>query len=163
MKYVTIASDISCDDINKITTWACYIRHAGGAIKRSGQFKDYQKSNDAETYALINALTIAKNSIPDWNESKVIIHNEIEHVLSPITSPAGNIRKRDLDRAIKIRTLALPILAEAKDWERRKIKAHFSAWEQSDNPAKYALNRWCDQESRALLRKLRSKKNKGEK
>jgi hypothetical protein len=107
---------------------------------------------------LINALTIAKNSIPDWNESRVIIHNEVEHVLTPITSKAGNIRKRDLDRAIKIRTLALPILKEAKDWERRKIKAHFSGWKESDNPAKYAINRWCDIESRALMRELRKEK-----
>jgi ribonuclease HI len=159
MKYVTIATDISSDEVNKITTWACYIRYDGGAIKRVGQFKEFHKSSSAaETYALINALTIAKNSIPDWNESRVIIHNEVEHVLTPITSKAGNIRKRDLDRAIKIRTLALPILKEAKDWERRKIKAHFSGWKESDNPAKYAINRWCDIESRALMRELRKEK-----
>ena len=156
MKYVTIASDVSSDDKKKITTWACYIRHSGGVIKKVGQFKEYQKSTArAETYALINALTIARNNVPGWEDSKVIIYNEIEHALKPIRSKVGNIRKRDEDRARAILTIALPILKEANGWERRKIKAHYSGWKTDANPAKYAINRWCDAESRNLLRALR--------
>ena len=161
MKYVTIASDISCDSHNKVSTWACYIRYGGGAIKKSGQFKKYYANTGmAETYALINALTIARNNIPDWNESRVIIHNEIEYVLSPSTTKTGKLKRRDLERSTQIIEIALPILKEARSWERRKIKAHFKDWKHSDNPAKYAINRWCDQESRALMKSIRRGKIK---
>ncbi len=126
MKYVTIATDISSDPRYKITTWACYIRHSGGTIKRVEQFKRYYNTSAlAETHALLNALVICKNEIPDWQESKVIIHNEIEHVLTPCTTKAGNIRLRDKDRAEQINRIAMPILREAYAWERRKIKANY--------------------------------------
>jgi ribonuclease HI len=161
MKYVTIATDISSCDKFKITTWACYIRHDGGAIKRVGQFKNYHRNSAlAETHALINALVIARKEVPDFTESKVIIHNEIEHVLDPIRTKAGNIRRRDEERAEQIRTIAIPILQQAVDYERRKIKAHFRDWKHSDNPKKYAINRWCDQNSRAELKRLRKEKKR---
>lgn len=162
MKYVTIATDISNSQRHKISTWACYIRHSGGVIKRTGQFKEFKPiTAHAETYALINALTIAKENIPDWEQSKIIIHNEIEHVLTPITTKAGNVRLKDAARVEAIRRIALPILSTAYDWERRKIKAHYVDWEKSENPAKYAINRWCDEASRTLMRELREKKIKG--
>lgn len=161
MKYVTIATDISNDSNYKITTWACYIRHSGGVIKETGQFKRYMGNTAAaETYALLNALVIAEKNVPDWSESTVIIHNEIEHVLTPCTTKYGNIRKRDAERADAIKSIALPILSQAVKWERRKIKAHYKNWRTSDNPAKYAINRWCDKNSRDLLRKLRDSQRK---
>jgi len=164
VKYVTIATDISSDPKHKITTWACYIRHGGGVIKRVEQFKAYHNDTAlAETHALLNALVIARKEIPDWSESKVIIHNEIEHVLTPCKTKAGNIRKRDSDRAEDIRRIAMPILKEALDWERRKIKAHYRNWQKSDNPAKYAINRWCDIQSRAYMKELRKEKKRGKK
>lgn len=161
MKYVTIATDVShCDKFN-ITTWACYIRHSGGTIKLAAEFKDsYTNTAKAETYALINALTIARNNVKDWDKSKVIIHNEIEHVLRPIMTRAGNITLRDADRTEKIRKIAIPILSEALDWECRKIKAHKNDWQESDNPKKYAMNRWCDHESRALMKSIRKEKKR---
>lgn len=162
MKYITIATDISNDNTYKISTWACYIRYGGGVIKRSGCFKKFYKNTaQAETYALINALTIARKCIPDWSQSKIIIHNEIEYVLDPIKTKAGNIATRDLDRAEQIRSVAMPILSQALEWERRKIKAHYREWRTSDNPAKYAINRWCDKESRRLMKDIRKRyKNK---
>lgn len=161
VKYVTIATDISCEPRYQITTWACYIRYGGGVIKKSGEFKQFYKNTAlAETYALLNALTIAKNNIPDWSESKVIIHNEIEHVLDPIMTKAGNVTKRDSDRTEQIRSIALPILAEALDWERRKIKAHKKNWQNSDNPAKYAINRWCDIECRRVMKAIKKEKKR---
>lgn len=156
MKYITIATDISSCSKYKITTWACYIRHNGGAIKRVAQFKNYYNNSAlAETHALINALVIAKREISDWDESKIIIYNEVEYALDPIKTKAGNIRKRDEERAEQITTIAIPILQQAVDYERRKIKAHFRDWEHSDNPKKYAINRWCDQKSRAELKRIR--------
>jgi ribonuclease HI len=154
-KYITIATDISCDPDYKITTWACYIRHDGGAIKHSGRFKNYPKTTMiAETYALINAITIA-SKLPDWSDSRIIIHNEIACVLDPIKTKNGMISLADQKRAKAILTLALPLLDTAQSWERRKIKAHFKGWKKSDNPRKYAINRWCDTESRRLMREIR--------
>lgn len=156
MKYVTIASDISSDPRYKVNTWACYIRYGGGVIKKTGRFKEFYKNTaEAETYALINALTIAKKNIPDWKDSKVIIYNEIEHALDPVRTKAGNIRRRDAVRSEAIESVAMPILREALEWERRKIKAHFKNWQQSSNPAKYAINRWCDIQSSAEMKKFR--------
>ena len=162
MKYVTIATDIShTNEYGGITTWACYIRYGGGVIKRVEKFKQPHKNTAvAETYALINALTIAKKNIPDWSESKVIIHNEVEHVLDPLRTKAGNIRRRDKERAENLQLIAIPILKEALDYERRKIKAHYADWKTSDNPRKYAINRWCDQESRKLMKSIRKDKKR---
>lgn len=160
-KYITIATDISQDSRYKIVTWACYIRYDGGVIKRVEQFKDYHKhTGNAETYALINALSIAYLSISDWHLSKIVIHNEIEKVLTPIRTKAGNIKKQDEVRSRAILDIGLPLLDKSAGWDRRKIKAHYSAWQTSDNPAKYAINRWCDMESRRLLKEIRSKTKK---
>lgn len=156
MNYVTIATDVSSCDKYKITTWACYIRYGGGTIKRTAKFKQYYDNTaKAETYALINALTIARKEIPNWSDSTVIIHNEIEHVLTPILTKHGNVRLRDAERTEAIRDIALPILNQAVSWERRKIKAHYRQWKTSDNPAKYAINRWCDQTCRAKMKEIR--------
>lgn len=161
MKYITIATDISCDNKYKITTWACYIRHDGGAIKHVQQFKKYYKNTAlAETLALVNALTIARQEIPNWENSKIIIHNEIECVLTPSITRAGNVRMHDRERTDIINSLAMPILGEAGGWDRRKIKAHYAGWETSDNPAKYAMNRWCDYSSRRLLKSIRAEAKK---
>lgn len=155
-KYVTIATDISCDTKYKVATWACWIRYDGGTIKRSGVFSEYPSDTcKAETYALCNALVIAKKVISDWGESRVIIHNEIERVLTPLTTKSGKPSKKEPDRTEAIVNIALPILDTAQSWERRKIKAHFKDWKQSENPAKYAINRWCDIESRRLMRETR--------
>ncbi len=159
MNYVTIATDVSCDDRYKIAVWACYIRHSKGTIKLTGEFKEYYNNTaQAETYALINALKIARDKIPNWSDSTVIIHNEVEHVLTPIVTKAGNVRLRDIDRTEAIRSIALPILSEAVAYERRKIKAHYRYWKTSSNPAKYAINRWCDQASRAKMKQIRKEK-----
>lgn len=157
MKYITIATDISCDPKHKISTWACYIRHNGGVIKQVHQFKEYQSNTIfAETYALINALTIAHHNIPDWNDSRIIIHNEIERVLTPLRTKNGQLKRSETNRSEVIMSIALPLLDQTASWERRKIKAHYKDWETSDNPAKYAINRWCDIESRKLLRTIRN-------
>jgi ribonuclease HI len=154
--YVTIATDVSCDHKHKISVWACYIRYGGGTIKLTGQFKKYYKNTaKAETYALINALTIAHKQIPNWKDSKIVIHNEVEHVLTPIKTKAGNIRLKDVERSGAILSIALPILDETVSWDRRKIKAHYRHWKKSDNPAKYAINRWCDETSRAKMQEIR--------
>lgn len=153
-KYVTVATDISRD--SKHTTWACYIRYDGGVIKRVGQFKkSYKNTALAETHALANALTIAEAAVKDWSESKIIIYNEIEYVLKPIRTKSGQIRLRDTERAESIIEISLPILQRAKAYELRDVKAHYKNWKNSENPAKYAINRWCDTESRSLLRELR--------
>lgn len=154
-KYVTIATDISCDMDYKVCTWACWIRYDGGTIKHSGLFKEFPKNTCyAETYALVNALTIA-SKLPCWAESRVIIHNEIDRVLTPLTKKNGSYSQAEMDRTAVIINLALPLLDKAQSWERRKIKAHMKHWKTSDNPAKYAINRWCDIESRRLMREIR--------
>lgn len=159
MKYVTIASDVSCSPRHKISVWACYIRHSGGVIQHVEEFKDYQScTSKAETYALINALTIARKYVPDWENSKVVIYNEIEYALEPIRSKAGNIRQRDQERAGAIINLALPILDEAGGWEIRKVKAHYKEWKTSSTPARYIMNRWCDRKSHEKMKYLRRKK-----
>lgn len=157
MKQVTIATDISCDPEAKITTWACYIKYGDEEIKRVGEFKEFHKNTAAaETYALVNALTIARKNIPDWSESDVKIYNEIEYVLEPVRTKAGNIREKDLDRSTAIKDIALPILREALSWEKEDVKAHYKNWE-SSGEEKYILNRWCDQEAKNALKEKRKK------
>ena len=158
MKKVTIATDISCDPKYKITTWACYIRHNGGEIKQTGEFKEFHANTAlAETYALVNALTIAINNIPDWSESDVTIYNEIEYVLDPVRTKAGNIRPKDKDRSAAIQEIAIPILLQAMAWKKEDVKAHYKDWEESGEE-KYIINRWCDKEARKALQKIREKK-----
>ena len=157
MKYITIATDISFSAKYKIATWAVYIRYDGGAIKEVGEFKTKPKNTVvAETYALANALAIAKKNIPTFSQSRIIIHNEIEHVIRPMKTKSGLDRVKDAERTQAIRNTILPVLNEALSYDRRKIKAHYEEWRTSDNPAKYAMNRWCDEASRNLMRELRS-------
>lgn len=157
MKNITIATDISCDPENEISTWACYIKYDGGEIKRVGRFKDFHRNTAAaETYALVNALTIAKDNIPDWRESDVTIYNEIDYVLDPVRTKAGNIKQRDKDRSNAIQEIAIPILQEALSWQKEDVKAHYSDWEKSGEE-KYVVNRWCDQQSRKVLKEIRKK------
>jgi ribonuclease HI len=158
MKQITIATDISCDSVHQITTWACYIKHNKGEIKQTGEFKEfYNNTTLAETYALVNALTIAHNNIPDWSESSVTIYNEIEHVLDPVKTKAGNVKLRDKDRYDVIKEIAIPILLEAMAWEKKDVKAHYRHWKKTGEE-KYILNRWCDQKARQVLREIRDKK-----
>jgi len=160
MNKVTIATDISCDPVHKITTWACYIKHKEGAIKQVGEFKQFYKNTAlAETYALINALTIAKSNIPNWQESEVTIYNEIDYALEPCRTKAGNIKERDKERSDAIQEIAIPILKEALKWERKDVKAHYRYWEESGEE-KYIINRWCDKESRKELKTIRNKRKK---
>lgn len=157
MKKVAIATDISCDPEHKITTWACYIKHNKGVIKQTGEFKKFYKNTTlAETYALVNALTIAINNIPDWSESDVKIYNEIEYVLDPVRTKAGNIRQRDKDRSVAIQEIAIPILLQAMSWEKEDVKAHYKGWKESGEE-KYIINRWCDKEARKALQEIREK------
>lgn len=161
MKCITIATDVSSDSKNKITTWACYIRHSGGLIQHVAQFdKYYNKTSHAETYALVNALVIAERNIPKWTESRVIIYNEIDYVLEPIKTKAGNVKLRDQDRTDAIMQLAMPILDRAKTWEKRDIKAHFSGWKESSRRNAYYMNRWCDKEARSLMKYTRRQMKK---
>lgn len=158
MKQVTIATDISCDPEHKITTWACYIKHGEQEIKHTGEFKEFYKNTAAaETYALINALTIARSNIPDWGDGEVTIYNEIDYALEPIRTKAGNIRLRDKNRSDAIQKIAIPILKQALTWEKQDVKAHYRNHAR-DGEEKYVMNRWCDQESRRVLREIRSKK-----
>lgn len=154
---VSIATDISCDPEHEITTWACYIKYDGGEIKKVGRFKEFHKNTAAaETYALVNALTIAKENIPDWNDSEVTIYNEIDYALEPVRTKAGNIRLRDKERSDAIQEIAIPILQEALKWKKEDVKAHYKDWEKSGEE-KYIINRWCDQQSRKELKKIRKK------
>jgi len=158
MKRITIATDISCDPVHKITTWACYIKYNKGEIKQTGEFKQFYKNTAlAETYALINALTIAKSNIPDWSESEVTIYNEIDYVLDPVKTKAGNIKQRDKDRSDAIQEIAIPILLEAMAWDKKDVKAHYKHWKESGEE-KYIINRWCDKEARRVLQEIRNKK-----
>lgn len=157
MKKISIATDISCDPVHEISTWACYIKHGDKTIQKVGQFKKFIKCPPvAETYALINALTIAKSNIPDWSESEVTIYSEIDYVLKPIRTKAGNIKMRDIDRSEAIQKIAIPILKEARKWEKEDVKAHYKGWKNSGEE-KYKLNRWCDRESKRLLKQTRKK------
>lgn len=156
MKQVIIATDISCDPEAEITTWACYIKHERGEIKRAGKFKDFYKNTAAaETYALVNALTIARNNIPYWRESDVTIYNEIEYALNPVRTKAGNIRLRDTDRSNAIQNIAIPILEETLKWKKEHVKGHYNGEEKGSE--KYVINRWCDKSCRDLLRQIREK------
>jgi len=163
VKYITIATDISnSGKKHQITTWACYIRHHKGTIKVVRKFNDYYKNTHlAETHALMNALVIAEKNIKDFHESKIIIYNEVPWVLDPIRTKSGNIKKKDLDRAKAIQDIAIPILQRAVSYERRKVIAHLENWQELAEHKRYAINHWCDEESRKLMQQLRaeSKKN----
>jgi len=158
MQEIIIATDISCDSSNCIATWACYIQYSGGVIKETGQFKKFVNNTPLlEMLALINALVIAKHNISYWRDSKVIAYNEIDNVFALSLTKAGNLKKKSINRSNIIIDIALPLLDEVKKYEIKKIKAHFSDWETSEDPTKYEINRWCDTESRNLLRCIRTK------
>lgn len=154
--YITIATDASLSDNNQLATWACYIRGPKGTIKHSGRLKEYPakgNSHYAETLALANALVIVDNNM-DVAACKVVIYNEVSHVLTPTRTKNGTIRLKDRERSKIISDVMLPILNKAVSYELRDVKAHSSAYKKEGAPKKFFMNRWCDLSSRRLLREL---------
>jgi ribonuclease HI len=152
-KYCTIATDASTSDKYQVSTWACYIRSPRGVIKHAARFAEHS-TNTAwlETKALANALVIADNNM-DLSEHKIIIYNEIAHVLTPLkTKKAGLPRLKDAERTRIIVEVMLPILEKAISWELRDVKAHSKAYKKANAPKKFILNRWCDLNCRRVLR-----------
>ena len=153
-KYITIATDISSSNTYKMSTWACYIRTPRGTIKHVGLFKDWhENSHYLETLALANALVIAEKNC-DLSQHQMIIYNEIEYVLRPLTTKKAGLPKlKDAERTRIIEEVMMPILEQCITWELRDVKAHTKEWKKPTAAKKYILNRWCDIESRRLLRK----------
>lgn len=158
-KYVTIATDISlsADPDYPISTWACYIRTPTGAIKHSAPFMQLPAKYTTahlETLALANALVIASNNVK-LSECIVIIYNEIDYVLRPIKTRHGAPKKSDAVRTRVIEQIMLPTLETCQSWELRDVKAHSPQGRRANAEKKYVLNRWCDKESRRLMKSLR--------
>lgn len=151
-KYITLATDISIDSGDKVATWAAYIRYDGGAIKKSGVFKEYPPNTfQAESLALINALVIINNSISDLHDYRLIVHSEVFNPLKPIRNKNGAIKEHDKRRSDAIFSIAIPILNEFISWDIRKIKAHNRDVKPYEK-GKYYMNEWCDKKARKLLR-----------
>lgn len=157
-KYITIATDAGVWADHGISVWACYIVAPGGVLQLCQPFKEHiGESYIAETYALRNALHVVDRQF-DLAQYKVIVYGEVEVTLRAVTTKAGNVKKRDLERSYIVDEM-LAILAKSQGWEWRHVKAHTApakARKQNggDMPAKFKLNRWCDQACRALGKRL---------
>lgn len=153
-KYITIATDASLSNEHKVASWACYIRTPKRTVRHAALFADYPPRGStcfAETVALANALAIIDKAVhlPHY---KIVVYNEIPHVLTPTTTKAGNIRVRDQARAAVITMHMLPILEKAKSYELRDVKAHTLKHQEAGAPKKYFMNKWCDVSCRRVLR-----------
>lgn len=154
-KYITLTTDISTHPDDKVATWAAYVRYDGGVIKKSGVFKEYPPNTfQAESLALINALVIINNSIPNLSDYRLIVHSEVFNPLKPIRNKRGTIKEHDKRRSDAIFSIVVPILNEFISWDIRKIKAH-NANVKSYEKGKYYMNEWCDKKARKLLRDTR--------
>lgn len=157
IKHITIATDISCSPRYRIATWACYIRTPNSTITHKQRFIHYSSHCQLlETMALANALRLLNEHMTaaEISECKIIVYNEIYHVVTPIMTKTGkNVRQKDGGRVEIINNHILPLLKSAKEYEVRKIKAHVN-YHKIPNNTKYFLNHWCDHACHDLLRVL---------
>ena len=149
--WITINTDAGFYPMEKVGSYAYWIKGDGVFYKGSGLFKDKCKnSTDAEKKAIINALHVVEAS--RIKVEKIIINRD------NIYAKAGK-KGDDLERMMSsiIRRIKLfSIDFSHKNYtgsyvEFRHVKAH-----KHTNTPKHWVNQWCDDQCKMQLRKYRS-------
>lgn len=129
----TVISDASLCHDTKAGGWAAYVAVDGGIrVQNSGAFKRRPKDvNEAELWAVINGLTIAKLS----GAKVALVQTDSLHVVRLIQQNkhafSGHLRRLGLDIRVKA----------------RHVKGHTKRKE-----PRFWCNRWCDKEARRHMK-----------
>lgn len=151
-KEIWIATDISLYHDEKVATWACFIKAGDQEFKHSAQFKDIEKNPMLETRALANALKVT-DMMFDIKGKHLIIYSDYNQLLyyKPYKYEPTP-RKRWEDKYKLLQDYINPMLEEARSYEFRWVKGHTGRW--LDGSEGHIMNRWCDNESKKLAKKL---------
>lgn len=155
VKYVTIATDASVSGDLTCAAWACYIRTPSGTYRNAGILKRLEKYSPliAETMALVNALTIA-DKIYDLSQVRVIIYIDNNQVLN-VPTKANRKYSHKAEVLAEIEHIFHKINMN-HGYEYRHVKAHTRL----ETQKKYFMNRWCDHNSRRIMREFQRAKQK---
>lgn len=141
MTRATVISDASLCHETKAGGWAVWVAVDGGVrVQNSGAFKRRPKDvNEAELWAVINGLTIAKLS----GATECLVQTDSLHVVRLIQQNkhafSGHLRRLGLDIRVKA----------------RHVKGHTVRKE-----PRFWCNRWCDMEARRHMKLQRKELSK---
>jgi hypothetical protein len=157
---ITVATDASYVKFHKqnIAAWACYIRTATQTIKTGGLLKDGANGSTwAERFALANALFIAEK-VCTLEDYRLIIYSDAVANLnkpSKVRTPASKYYAKNKEAHDWYDQNIGPILAKAKSYELRYVKAHAKEEDWDRISKRNYLNFWCDQEAKKIMREER--------
>ncbi len=141
---VTVNTDASFNPEHKLGSYAFWIKSDKGVIQQAGLLKQSKGSTDAELKCIANALHVLYKA--DYEKiTKIIINTDALTVFNqPSRKAPANSPQRivaNLLRRFRIKYQVNRI------HEFRHVKAH----QEVTNDRQW-VNRWCDQESRKVLR-----------
>ena len=153
---VTINTDAGFYPLDKVGSYAYWIRGDGFLKKGSGMFKEEcRSSTECEKKAIINALTILLKS--GYKAEKIIINRDN---INAKAGKNGDEYATMMSRIIKkIKKNSIPVFHKnyaGKYFEFRHVKAHLHT-----KTARHWVNDWCDKMCTEELKKWRrDKENK---
>ena len=143
---VTINTDAGFLPIQKVGSYAYWIKGNGLKLTGSGIFKDECKNSlDAEKKAIVNALAVLYNS--NFKAEKIIINRDC--IYAKQSGCELSKKMKNYLRKIKIRSIGLSHKNYAGSGyvEYRHVKGH-----SKNMDARSWVNRWCDSECSRLLK-----------
>lgn len=138
--YITIASDASCGKSR--TGFAYYIRDDDGTHQHAWFVDEVMTSTEAEIVAMRGALA-AMLKLRIKENTTVIYYCDNTTVLQVIDSSFTKARKK-YDAVVR----EVKALIKGLHVETRHVKGHTRGGELK----RFYLNRWCDQNARAMMR-----------
>jgi ribonuclease HI len=140
--YATLATDASCN--NRRAGMAYYLRDDDGLTRDAWYVDGVYSSTQAEWLALERGLELLATK-KYWSDTRLIVYCDNTTMLRIIDNKLMTSRAKR-NWGVKC-AWAQTILAQFDSVEARHVKAHARG-----NLPRYALNRWCDVNARAMVR-----------
>jgi len=157
---VTVCSDASFSNDNKLGAWACYIRLPDRVIKTGGIIKQpCTDSTNAERLGLANALWLADQNI-DLSKYRLIVYCDNVAALRRRTlrkTPASKIYQDAFAYNAWFEANVEQYLFKAAEYTTRHVKGHLKRSHWSKDSHRNYMNEWCDHHAKNLLRDYISK------
>jgi ribonuclease HI len=141
--YATLATDASCN--TKRAGMAYYLRDDDGIDRDAWYVDGVYSSTQAEWMALERALELLATK-KYWPDTRLIVYCDNTTMLRIIDNKLTTTKARK-NWGVKA-AWAQTILAQFDSVEARHVPAHTG----KGNLPRYALNRWCDFNARAMVR-----------
>lgn len=144
---ITLFTDASFCPTTRLASYAAWAKADGQVLRKSGMLKDLpENSTEAEIKAIINGLYFVLVEMRPPEGSWIIAQTDCKTAMDLFL---GKVRSVPAWNGFT--SVILPKLHQAKvKTDFRHVKAH-----KGNSSPKNAVNTWCDQEARRLMRAAR--------